>query len=125
MTTPTASHASKDAILALARSTKIERVEIDGLDAPIFVRGLSARERDAFEASCMAGKGKARGLNMDNVRARLLVRSICDANGERVFADHEADALGAVPAAVIDRLFTIAQQLSGLSPTDVDDLAGN
>jgi hypothetical protein len=73
----------------------------------------------------MAGKGKARGLNMDNVRARLLVRSICDANGERIFGDHEADALGNVPAAVIDRLFTIAQQLSGLSPTDVEDLAGN
>ena len=50
MKTPTASHASKDAILALARGTKIERVEIEGLGAPIFVRGLSARERDAFEA---------------------------------------------------------------------------
>jgi hypothetical protein len=118
-------HATKDAILALANATKVERVDIAGLDAPIYVRGLSARERDAFEASCMAGRGKARGLNMENVRARLLVRAICTETGERLFGDHDAEALGNVPAAVVDRLFTLAQQLSGLSPTDVEELAGN
>jgi len=118
-------HATKEAILALASATKIERVDVPGLDAPIFVRGLSARERDAFEASCMAGRGKARGLNMDNVRARLLVRAICSETGERIFADHEAEALGNVPASIVDRLFTLAQQLSGLSPSDVEELAGN
>jgi len=123
--TPPTAHATKDAILALAGSTQIERIEVAELSNPIYIRGLSARERDSFEASCMNGKGKARGLNMDNVRARLLVRSICTETGERLFQDHEADALGSVPAAVVDRLFTVAQRLSGLSTNDVEELAGN
>lgn len=125
MTTSTTGHATKDAILALAGTLQIERVEIPGLDAPIFLRALSAKERDSFEASCMAGRGKSRNLNMENVRARLLVRSICDEQGTRLFADHDAEALGGVPAAVIDRLFNRAQVLSGLSQGDVEELAGN
>ena len=125
MSKTSTSHATKESILALAGSTQIERIEVAELNSPIYIRGLSARERDSFEASCMPGKGKARALNMENIRARLLVRSICNEVGARLFQDHEADALGTVPASVVDKLFSVAQRLSGLSTNDVEELAGN
>lgn len=116
---------TKEQFLTLIASTEIERADIQLLDNPVYVKAINAAERDAFEASCMAGKGKNRGVNMENVRARLLVLALCDENGTRLFGNQEAELLGTVPALIIDKLFSIAQRLGGLSPADVEEIAGN
>jgi hypothetical protein len=125
MTTQKISSLTKEQFLKLSDTQEIEQVMFESLNTSVFIRAISASERDAFEASCMAGKGKNRGVNMENVRARLLVKSICDETGKRLFADHEADALGNMPAKIADKLFSVAQKLSGLSPADVEEIAGN
>lgn len=115
----------RDLILSLKGRLKIEPVTISGLQNPIFVKTLNGRERDAFENSCFRGKGKSRELSTENIRAKLLVRSICDEAGSRVFGDHETELLGDLPADVLDVLFTRAQVLSGLAQEDVDAIASD
>ena len=116
---------TRDKLLALKNNLKIEAVTVEGMT--IFVRTLTGRERDAFENSCFSGKGKYREMNTDNIRAKLLVRSICNGatDGSRVFSDDETDALGELPASVLDALFTVAQKLSGLGATEMDELASS
>lgn len=117
--------ASKSLILSLAASIPVEAVSIPGVAQPISVRGLTAGERDAFEAACFVGKGNSREMNFVNLRARLLVRCICDAGGKRLFADGDVEQIAALPAKVVDPLFEVAQRLSGMGAKDVESLSGN
>lgn len=115
----------KNGILSLASRLRVEPVTIEGVADPIFLRTLTGRERDGFEQSCFTQKGKDRVMNTENIRAKLLVRSICDDKGVRLFQDGEADSLGGIPADILDILFSKAQKMSGLAPSDVEELAGN
>lgn len=86
------------------------------------VRSLIGTDRDAFEAG-IAGNGKK--PNLSDVRAKLLVKAIVNAQGQRLFADGDSGKLGRKNAAALDRLFETARRLSGLSDKDVEELTGN
>jgi hypothetical protein len=115
-------HTDKATLLSLKSRLAVEQVRVDGLDSPIFVRGLTGKERDSFENACFVQRGKQRVLSTENIRAKLLVRSICDDKGARLFTDAEEAELGALPAQVLDALFTVAQRLSGLGSGDIEEL---
>ena len=89
------------------------------------VRGLSGAERDKFESSTVELHGKRRELNLANVRARLVSLSLVDENGKRIFSDADIHVLGRKSAAALDRVFSAAQRLSGLTDEDVEELAKN
>ena len=120
-----AMHTDKQTILALKTRLKVEPVVVAGLESPIFVRGLNGRERDGFENACFTQRGKTRIMTTENIRAKLLVRAICDEAGARIFSDAEENDLGTIPADILDSLFTVAQKLSGLGASDLEDIAGN
>ena len=91
----------------------------------VYIRCLTGTERDAFESDIIRGKGKNADINMQNLRAKLLVRTMVNEGGTRLFADKEENILGAKNADVLDRLFAVAQKLSGLRKEDVEDLTKN
>lgn len=115
-----------------------ETVHIEQWARDVTLRGFTSRERDAFEeaslrrANAKAGNGATkRGVqqtinaDLTNFRARLVAAHIVE-NGMRVFANNRGEELlGDQPAAVLDKLFTVAQRLSGFSVEDIESLAGN
>lgn len=102
-----------------------ETVSVPEWGGEVLVRGLSGSERDGFEDATLEQKGKSRRVNLANVRARLCALSIVDENGKRMFSDEDVRALGRKSAAALDRVFSAAQRLSGLSDEDVEELAKN
>lgn len=106
-----------------------EEVPVPEWGGSIRLKGLTGSERDAFEASIIQitgqGRHETRKIDSRNIRAKLLVLSIVDEKGERVFGDGDVAALGQKSALVLDRLFGVAQRLSGLGEDDVEKLAGN
>jgi hypothetical protein len=108
-----------------AKDIKTERVDMPEWDLSVLVRGLKGIERDAFEESCYIGRGKDRQENFVNLRANLVARSIVDEDGVRVFSDDDIVALGEKSAAALDRIFAVAQRLSGLGQKDLETLVGN
>lgn len=106
----------------------------EGVDVPewggsVLVRALSGTERDAFEQDIVTmrreGKKTVTDMDMHNVRAKLCVRSIVDLNGARLFGDEDIEALGRKSAAALQRVFDVAQRLSGLTDQDVEELVKN
>ncbi len=89
------------------------------------MRGLTGAERDAFEQSIVETRGKNTRMNLRNIRAKLVALTVVDEDGNRIFSDEDAEALGKKSAAALDRIFAVAQRLSGLRPEDVEELAGN
>lgn len=105
---------NKAKILA-AKDVKVESVPVPEWGDDVFIKTLSGTERDAFEDAYSADK-------MKNFRVRFLVLTLCDENGDRLFADSEVDELGKKSAGVISRLFEKAWAANAFRSEDVDAL---
>ena len=103
----------------------VEEVHVPewGEDAIVYVKGMTGRERDQFEASLVEMRGgRTTHIKLENVRAKLVALTTCDESGERLFTSKDAEELGKKSASALQRLFEVSQRLSGLTPADVDEL---
>lgn len=91
----------------------------------VWIRTLSAGERDAFESGTLQKKGKSREANLLDLRARLVAATACDAGGKPLFTDADVAWLTKKSAKVLDRLFAVAQRLAGMTAADVEDMVKN
>jgi hypothetical protein len=108
-----------------ARTLPQESVSVPEWGGDVFVRTLTAKELDDFQAANIQGSGKDRKPNLQNFRARLAVRCIVDADGKRLFEDTDAEALGAASCRAIDRVFAVAQRLNGMTDESTESIAKN
>lgn len=110
---------------------KIVEVSIPewGLGATVWVRGMTGAERDKYDADMfqpLSGKkpeASDRILNLSNLRAKLCSMTICDEDGKRLFTTKDVQALSQKSAAALQRIFVVAQRLSGISEEEVEGLA--
>jgi hypothetical protein len=96
-----------------------------GDGAVVLVRALSGAERDEFEASTVVLRGRQEGRDFANLRAKLVAKTVIGADGERLFTDSDAAAIGELSAGVISRIYDVAVRLSGITEQDQEELAGN
>lgn len=116
---------SRDEILG-ASDIAVEPVEVPEWGGTVRVRGLTGAERDELEAEIVrANRDGSTRVDTRNLRARLVALSVVDEAGERLFTCEDIEALGQKSAAALDRVFSVAQRLSGLGDEDVEALAKN
>lgn len=103
-----------------------EQVEVPEWGGYLYVATMTGAARDAYEASIITldGTGRAR-QNLENIRAKLVAACAVDEQGERLFSDADALALGKKSAAALDRVFSVASRLNAVTEDDVRDLAKN
>lgn len=106
-------------------TTVTEDVNVPEWGGTVRVKALTAKERDAFEAGLVTGKGRNRKVRLDNIRAQLVVASVVDDNGNHMFKPADAEWLGDQSAAAINRVYDVAGRLSGVSEDDLEELSGN
>jgi hypothetical protein len=88
----------------------------------VMVRGLTGHERDAWEQSMTVRKGRKVEMDTTDFRARLVVLCVVDEKGQRLFHDGDVHQLASKSGAALDRIYTVAAELSGISEKDVEDL---
>lgn len=113
----------KDKLLAI--KPKAERVEIPFVDEPLYIREMLGVERDEFESSTYLVNGTDVEVNRVNLRARLVGKCVTDADGVRLFGDHELDLVGSIPSSTLSKLYDVACKLNGFSKEDVEELTKN
>lgn len=111
---------SRDEILA-ADDLPTEVVSVEEWGGKVIVRGLTARERDAYDESVLDMRGNKAKVKMENIRAELVARCVVDEEGKRVFSDADAKALGKKSAVVVNRLWDVARRLSGMTEEAVEE----
>ena len=116
-------YATKDAFFAGPIQRQTEVVKIPGI-GNVIVKGMTAKERDQYETSCIVQRNGKRNFNLIDARAKLVMLTVVDEKGDRLFEASDISRLSGMPASVIDKLFTAAQKLSGISDDDMDDLGG-
>jgi hypothetical protein len=113
---------TREQILAV-RDLPLREVTVEawGPDAKVWLRTISAAERDRY--ILMQRKSPdVTELDPENFRARFLVFCICDQNGTRLFEDHEAAVLGAKCGPAIDFLYEQAQALNSLTKSETEEV---
>lgn len=93
-------------------------VSVPALGGVVYVRVLSAGQRDALEVS------NAR-LEAQDFRARLTALVACSADGKPLFAPADEPSLSALPAYVLDPVVLAATKLNRLTPDDISELEKN
>jgi hypothetical protein len=115
---------SRDAILT-AQDLTTELVNVPEWGGDVYVKSLTGSERDAFEGSLLSTDAKGKNkVTYTNIRAKLVAKTVCDENGVRLFTDDDIKDLSKKSAAALQRVFEVAQRLSGLSDEDVKELTG-
>lgn len=105
-----------------AKDLEIERVVVKEWGGAVAVRGMTAKERDDFEHEMF---NQIENKSTKTVRAKLVCRCCVDENGDRIFKDEDYIMLEKKNGRVVDKIFKVAQRLSGLTGKEVEDLAKN
>lgn len=115
---------NRDQILEADDLTR-ECVEVPEWGGEVFVATMTGEARDAWEQSLVVADGGKARASMENIRARLVVATACDENGNRLFTEKDIPALGRKSAGALERICRVAQRLNGLTNADVEQLKGN
>lgn len=115
---------SRDEILAAKKTFVTRSVDVPELGGKVIVKELSGKELDAYQSSLVQMRGKEAVPNTTNLRAKLVVRSLVDEDGKRLLTDQDTNALGDLPGRVLNRLYDVAAELSGISEEESEELAG-
>jgi hypothetical protein len=99
---------------AQSRVKEFESKEIDG--ETFFIREINARELDELQVlgARMMDTVKAR----KPFRALAVTKFLCDADGLRIFKDHEAQSLQNLSARLIDEIFTAGWKYNKVGELD-------
>lgn len=111
----------KDAILAMDDLVR-EMVHFPEWGLAAWVRTFTAAELVTWQVECAKDDGS---VDSTNIMARMVVRCLVDEDGNRIFEDSDAEALGRKSASAVKRAFDVAMRLNGLSDEDVEAIAGN
>lgn len=118
----------RNAILKLAdEPLPVERVAVPEWGGDVFVRTLTCKERDDFEARCAPRivDGKERPGDLKNLRGRQAALVLCDEKGKRLFTDDDAGQLGDMSVKAVERVLEAARRLNGLTDESVEEAKGN
>jgi len=112
-----------------AMDQKLEKVEVDGWPVPVFIPDIGAATKYAWdEQLLLLPKEDAPDfdpLQFHKLKCWLLVRSLCDENGKKIFEDDDEDLLKKKSNKIIENLFNKVAEKNILLPKDVDKLEKN
>lgn len=106
----------------------VEWVPLDEEGGGVFVKEMSARERDAWEASMLEEHETDEGTTeyktgFTDFRAKLAVRTCVDDNGSYLFDEDDAEELSKnMGAKRMEMIVNVAQRLNKISKKDRENL---
>jgi hypothetical protein len=98
-----------------------EVVKVPEWDGEVNVQGLTLAEKDVWTDSIM-DDGKA---SMTGATAKLCALCMRDESGSMLFTEDDIPVLQAKSAAALDRVFQVAQRLSGIGQEDIKETVKN
>lgn len=115
---------TKEQILKV-KDAETREVHVPEWGGTVRVKAMTGEERDRFEASIVTTRGKNVQRNLANIRAKLVACTVVDEADKLVFSFEDVAALGQKNAKALDRVYSAAAELSGISDSDVEEMAKN
>ena len=99
--------------------------KIPELGGSVWIKGMTVTERSRFERQFRNRKGDTNERKMNEIRQRMLVACVCNADGQQLLTETDIEAIGKHRADSVERLVNAAQIACGMSTDDMEDLAKN
>jgi hypothetical protein len=114
----------REAILG-AQDMRQEEVQVPEWGGSVLIRTMTGKERDTWEESHIDRTGLQPVLDLTNARASLVALVCVNAEGKRLFTQKDVEALGEKNGKALDRIYSAAQVLNGLTQPSVEAARGN
>lgn len=111
---------SKEQILS-ADNYRREQVEMPEWGGHVFVTAVSAADWMDFQDEAAKDRDTEKGFSTAPWVGRMLVRTIVDGNGARIFGDDDGPGLMRLPLKVINRLYRAADKLNDFTGRGVKE----
>jgi hypothetical protein len=112
---------NKEAILG-ATDIVTETVHVPPWGGDVLVRGMTGKERGAWQQSLRVGRGAKADMDLTYVQASLCQLCLVDEAGKRLFSVNEVHALAEKSAGALEIVAKVAMRLSGLDDSDMESL---
>jgi len=117
----------------LLKKEKLEIKKIDvGKGDHVYIRQLTGKERDDWEKDFTikikndSGKVIGRDQKLEGLLAKLLVRSVCDKDGNLLLKPEDHSAISEnMSAKRLNKIVEAAQELNGITEKDKEELVKN
>lgn len=116
----------------MLKKEDLERRKVDlGGGDYVYVRQMTAQEKDEFEHSLVKQVRGKRGMTRledatENYRAKLAVRTVCNDKGKNLFEPSDVEELSRnMTARRMELIVEAAQELNQISEEDREELVGN
>jgi hypothetical protein len=114
---------TKEEILQ-ADDIQYDEVPVPEWGGTVRIKTLTGEERDAFEEKIIQRdpQGNRTGMDLAQFRAKLLVRTMVDSEGKRIFKEQDIHELGRKSSAAMDKVFVKVRDLNRMTDEDVEEL---
>jgi len=101
-----------------------EKIEVPGI-GDIWIYGLTSGQKDEYENSVFRfSKGSSR-FHLANARAQLLMLTVHNQQGKRLFGDNDIGRICQIPASIVDPILNVSRRLSGMDDKEIEGLVKN
>lgn len=107
---------SKEFLLGL--SFREQKVTIDGTD--FIVKEMNAETANKYESSLYKIQGQSFKYDASEAKVKLLMFTLHDLDGKRVFEDKDLGLVKQLPAHVVDLVFDVASNLNNLNAEETE-----
>ncbi len=106
-----------------ASDIRTKDIEVKEWGGSVRLKSLTAAERDAFTKSIAVGRGRDKDVDLQNIRAKFVSLCLVNEEGQRLF--NKPSDLGAKSSSVIEKLYTEAAAMSGLTEEQLQEAIKN
>ena len=88
----------------------VQEIDIPELGGSVFVHGMTVTEKTAFDGQFLTSSGSVNKRKYSQMRVRLLIKCVRDADGKQLLTEDDIDAIGQQRADLMERLFDAAMR---------------
>ena len=105
------------------------KVPIEEMDVPtigkVKIHGLGLGEKEDWEKESFKINVENNDLTISNADAQLLILTVHNQHGQKMFANKDMGRLRMIPAIYIEPVIAMARRLSGIGKQAIKDLVKN
>lgn len=115
---------TRDGVKA-AEDLKRERLDVPEWGGYLFVRTMTAGERERWENKQFTAKGKDVQVNLKNITTSLAIEVCVDESGQKLFTADDVEMLNGKSCVVLQRIFDKAREVNRIGKQDVEEMVKN
>jgi len=102
----------------------LKRVKLDIPEwgGHVFVSEMNGTAKDQYENSLMEKIGAEYVVSQKNLRAKLVVYSVTDSNGLRLFTDDQIPDVGKMSSSILDRIIEKSKEVGNISHQEEEEI---